>query len=121
MYYIGNKIVHAKVEGENIYFQIAWTSGELICRAIRPDGVVLTFEGNTYHGTYAQCSYWNPSENDSVWPIELELNGVVYRTDEITAVANGPIIGMHFGYTLKMRIFAEINLAAILLFGLIIY
>merc|ERR1711944_367439 len=22
----GNKIVHAKVEGENIYFQIAWTS-----------------------------------------------------------------------------------------------
>ena len=106
------------MEGSKIYFQIAWTpgEGELICRMTDPNtGQILTTIDNTYHGTYAQCNYFTLSKNgESVWPIELELNGVVYPTDEITAMANGPFRGKNVGYIKKMKVYKSIQIHLIL-------
>ena len=51
--------VHAKVDGNSVYYQIQWFSGVLACKYSK-NGVDWTdFSGNaTYHDTFAQCSEW---------------------------------------------------------------
>lgn len=94
---LGELLVHAKVEGNYVYFQLPWTSGALSCQSIDPDdGEVYSFDAYegpaTYHDTYAQCGGWDRSApNSSRWTVQLILNGVTYTTNELTARANGPI------------------------------
>ena len=96
---VGTKIVHARRgEGTKIYFQIPWSYGKLTCRTKNAYGEVLIFDEGTYHGTYAECTYWDTRDESSTHPIQLELNGVTYHTDELTALANGPIAGDYVGY-----------------------
>ena len=90
-FFISENVVHAKVVGSNVFFQIAWTSGVLICKYKQPK----TFKYHkyttpaTYHGTYAQCAAWSKGYTD--YSITLTLNGVTYTTNETAAIANGPI------------------------------
>ena len=89
-------IVHAKVEGDLVYYQIPWTSGSLTCKfQSKYGGPILNLETFshqvTYHGTYAQCPSW--TQGNPTYIITLTLNGVTYTTDENTALLNGPIDG----------------------------
>ena len=97
--WIGTKIVHAKVDGEKVYFQIAWTSGSLPCQYGK-NGEMRSFSREaTYNRTYAQCSPW--TKDNPSYTITLTLNGVTYTTDENTAISNGPITGSYSGQNKK--------------------
>lgn len=101
----GTKIVYARRgEGTKIYFQIPWSYGKLTCRTKNSYGEVLIFDEGTYHGTYAECTYWDTRDESSTHPIQLELNGVTYHTDELTALANGPIAGSRNGGSGSSRV-----------------
>ena len=84
--------VYAKVKGNDVYFQIPWSSGTLACKYTDSGGNWKNFDDvATYHGYFAQCSPWtkgNPSRS-----ITLTLNGVTYNTNENTAILNGEING----------------------------
>ena len=104
---VGTKIVHARRgEGTKIYFQIPWSYGKLTCRTKNAYGEVLIFDEGTYHGTYAECTYWDTRDESSTHPIQLELNGVTYHTGELTALANGPIAGDYVVYILLVIVIA---------------
>ena len=84
--------VHAKVEGDYVYYQIRWTSGILACKHSSNGVDWNKFGGNaTYHGTFAQCS--RRKKGNPSYTIILSLNGVTYTTDENTAISNGKIDG----------------------------
>ena len=87
--------VYAEVKGNNVYFQIPWSSGTLACKYTDDGGNWKNFDKDaTYHDYFAQCSPWNkgnPSRS-----ISLSLNGVTYNTNENTAISNGAINGKYY-------------------------
>ena len=84
--------VYAKVKGNNVYFQIPWSSGTLACKYTDDRGNWKKFvKDATYHDYFAQCSPWTKGNHSR--SILLTLNGVKYFTNEPSAISNGAING----------------------------
>ena len=85
--------IYGRVAGNSIYYQVAWTSGTLVCYYSKDGSNLKKFGSNaTYHDTYAECSSWtkgNPS-----YTITLKLNNRTFTTNETAAISNGLITGI---------------------------
>ena len=82
-------VVHARLDGAYVYYQLAWNYGTLTCKYKHDNDDWVDFPDSTYNQTYAECSKWGRGNSD--YDISLTLNEITYYTDENTAISNGPI------------------------------